>query len=229
VIAEPTSRQQWGQLRSDVSRLVARRLTSRADVEDVVQEVLIRVWKHGADVRDEERFGAWLSRVAHSAVADHVRARQRLPLARYESREPSEGPWATGATAGEQEEPETRALIAAVLRPFIAAMPSPYRETLAMSELDGLTHAAIAEKIGLSVSAVKSRVQRGREHLRRMLERCCEIGLDARGAPVTCEVRPDGVLPEGCCCDQSAATGSSCQAAAPRAVDDGVVAGGCRS
>jgi RNA polymerase sigma-70 factor, ECF subfamily len=200
---ESASREQWGRLRSDVSRLVARRLPSRADVEDVVQEVLLRVWKHGATVRDDERFGAWLSRVAYTAAADHMRARHRHPLSRYDSRdqadveEPSEG----GASSA-PDEPEVKALIAAVIRPFIASCPPPYRETLLMSELEGLSHAVIAEKLGLSVSAVKSRVQRGRDLLRQMLERCCQIGLDARGAPMSCEVRPDGVLPPGCCCDR---------------------------
>jgi RNA polymerase sigma-70 factor (ECF subfamily) len=90
-------------------------------------------------------------------------------------------------------------MIAAVLHPFIAALATPYRETMALSELDGLPHAAISEKLGVSVSAVKSRVQRGRDLLRQSLERCCAIGLDARGAPVSCEVRPDGELPAGCC------------------------------
>ena len=52
------SREHWGRLRSDVSRLVAHRLPTRADVEDVVQEVLLRVWKHGASLRDDERFGS---------------------------------------------------------------------------------------------------------------------------------------------------------------------------
>jgi RNA polymerase sigma-70 factor (ECF subfamily) len=209
VTFESASREQWGRLRSDVSRLVARRLPTRADVEDVVQEVLLRVWKHGARLRDGERFGAWLSRVAYTAAADHLRARQRFPVTRYDvedevdARQTPDDPSSPG-----EDGPEAKALIAAVLRPFIAACPSPYRETLVLSELDGLSHAAIAEKLGLSVSAVKSRVQRGREQLRQMLERCCEIALDARGAPMSCQLRPDGVLPPGCCCDQPRSSAS---------------------
>ena len=194
----PASREQWGRLRSDVSRLVARRLPTRADVEDVVQEVLLRVWKHGGSVREEERFGAWLSRVAYTAAADHLRARQKLPLVRYE---PTEQPGPDPV-----QEPGVKRLIASVLRPFIDALPDPYRETVALSELDGLGHAVIAERLGVSVSAVKSRVQRGREQLRQMLERCCEIVLDARGAPLSCQRRPDGVLPPGCRCESSRTT-----------------------
>jgi RNA polymerase sigma-70 factor, ECF subfamily len=198
---ESASREQWGRLRADVSRLVGGRLPSRADVEDVVQEVMLRVWKHGADVRDDERFGAWLSRVAFTAAADHMRARQRHPLARYEHEpEVEAGGIGEAGRAPGDDEPNVKPLIAAVLHPFIAASPSPYRETLVMSELEGLSYAVIAEKLGLSVSAVKSRVQRGRHILREMLERCCAIGLDARGTPISCEVRPDAVLPPGCHC-----------------------------
>jgi RNA polymerase sigma-70 factor (ECF subfamily) len=52
---------------------------------------------------------------------------------------------------------------------------------------------------GVSLSGMKSRVQRGREQLRRALEDCCHFALDVRGRVVACEPRPDGKLPEGCC------------------------------
>jgi RNA polymerase sigma-70 factor, ECF subfamily len=204
---ESASRERWGRLRSDISRLVAHRLPTRADVEDVVQEVLLRVWKHGDSVRDEERFGAWLSRVAYTAAADHLRARQKHPLARYAPAQQQEPGAAADPLPGRKAEgPEPKALIASVIRPFVDALPPPYREALVLSELDGLDHAVIAERLRLSVSGVKSRVQRGRHQLRRMLERCCEIVLDARGAPLSCESRPDGGWPGGCRCDESTAT-----------------------
>jgi RNA polymerase sigma-70 factor, ECF subfamily len=198
------SREHWGRLRADVSRLVARRLPTRADVEDVVQDVLLRIWRHGPGLRDDERFGAWLSRVASSATADHLRARQRHPLPRYDVANGEGSADSSRSPDPSDDEQHVKAMIAAVLHPFIAALAPPYRETMALSELDGLPHAAIAGRLGVSVSAVKSRVQRGRELLREALERCCAIGLDARGAPVSCEVRPDGQLPSGCC----AVTGS---------------------
>jgi hypothetical protein len=65
--------------------------------------------------------------------------------------------------------------------------------------------AVIAGRLGLSVSGVKSRVQRGRELLRQMLERCCQIALDARGAPMGCELKPDADVPPGCCTNGCAA------------------------
>lgn len=190
---------EWSRLRSDVGRLVAHRLPTSADVEDVVQDVLLRVWRHGDELRDDERFGAWLSRVAYTAAADHLRDRQRHPVARYLTSPSAET--ADTASSHADDVPEAKGLIAAVLRPFVDRLPDTYREAVVLSELDGLPHAVVAERLGLSVSGVKSRVQRGRAELRAMLERCCEIALDARGAPVSCELRPDGEAPAGCSCE----------------------------
>lgn len=82
---------------------------------------------------------------------------------------------------------------------FVSMLPSPYREALTLTELEGLTQKEAAEMLGISLSGMKSRVQRGREKLRAALEDCCHIALDARHRVVGCEPRPDGKLPDGCC------------------------------
>jgi RNA polymerase sigma-70 factor (ECF subfamily) len=199
----PDSVGQWRRLSGDVGRLVARRLPTRADVDDVVQEVLLRVWRGGPDLRSNERFGGWLSRIAYTVSADHMRSRRRHPVAISDgARQEEASP--TGA-APDEHPPDARMLIAAVLRPFVENLPELYREAVTLSELDDLSHAVIARRLGLSVSGVKSRVQRGRELLRQMLERCCQIALDGRGAPMGCELKPDADVPPGCCTNGCAA------------------------
>jgi RNA polymerase sigma-70 factor, ECF subfamily len=192
---QPASVDQWKRLRTDVGRLVSRRVASSADVEDVVQEVLIRVWRHGGRLRHDERFAAWLSRVVTNAVIDHMRSRSSHPLATNGSAD------LPGAVAGDS--PSAHELIAAVLRPFVEQLPPGYREVIKLSELDGWSHASIANRLSLSVSGVKSRVQRGRKQLRTLLEQCCAFALDSRGAPMSCAIRPDAKLPSGCCASQT--------------------------
>lgn len=53
--------------------------------------------------------------------------------------------------------------------------------------------------IGISLSGMKSRVKRGRQQLRKALEDCCHIALDARGRVLSYEPRADGRLPDSCC------------------------------
>ena len=92
--------------------------------------------------------------------------------------------------------------------PFIALLPSPYREALTLTELEGITQREAAAMVGISVSGMKSRVQRGRRELRALFEACCNIALDGRGRIISCEPRPDGQLP-GCACDEAGAPSGS--------------------
>jgi RNA polymerase sigma-70 factor (ECF subfamily) len=78
----------------------------------------------------------------------------------------------------------------------VARLPSPYREAVTLVELEGLTAREAAEMVGISVSGMKSRVQRGRAQLREMLDACCEIALDARGKVVEFTPRVPG---QPCC------------------------------
>jgi len=61
-------------------------------------------------------------------------------------------------------------------------LPALSREALVLTDIDGLTQAVAATALGLSISGMKSRVQRARLQLRALLVACCPIDLDARGA-----------------------------------------------
>jgi hypothetical protein len=73
---------------------------------------------------------------------------------------------------------------------FVARLPSPYREAITLVELEGLTAREAAALADVSVSGMKSRVQRGRAQLRAQLDACCRIDLDVRGKVTDCEPRP---------------------------------------
>jgi len=164
---------------------VARRVPG-SEVEDVLQDVFLRAQRALPDLRDDERFGAWLYRVARSAIAESHRQRFRHPLADPEAPEATAVVETSGVSPLEAE-------VAAYLVPLINQLPSPYRETLTLTELEGLTQQAAAVVLGISLSGAKSRVQRGREKLRELLGECCRIGVDARGRVIDCEpLRPSG-------------------------------------
>lgn len=159
------------------------RRVPRADIDDVMQDVFLRVQRGIAQLRDEDRVGPWVYAVTRSAIAEHHRARARHPLPK-DDHEPEEAP-----SAVDDDREAERSLVQAVI-PFISLLPTPYREALTLTEIQGLTQREAAEMLGLSISGMKSRVQRGRAELRRLLELCCEIALDPRGRVVSCEPRP---------------------------------------
>ena len=77
---------------------------------------------------------------------------------------------------------------------MIDGLPAPYGQALTLTEFEGLTQRQLAERLGISLSGAKSRVQRGREKLKEALLDCCQFEFDRRGKIIDC--MPKG---EGCC------------------------------
>jgi RNA polymerase sigma-70 factor (ECF subfamily) len=192
-VIEAAARGGWRELEGKLRPFIARRVPSEADVDDVVQDVFLRMQKGLSGLRDEERFGPWVYQIARSAIVDHQRSLAKHRVADADALEDTPAEAADDDRAVEE-------LLSMYIAPFVAMLPSPYREALTLTELEGLTQKQAAEMLGISLSGMKSRVQRGRAQLREALEDCCNIALDARGRVVGCEPRPDGKLP-GCKCD----------------------------
>jgi RNA polymerase sigma-70 factor (ECF subfamily) len=166
----------WMEAETRLRPFLARRVPV-ADVDDVLQDVFLRMQRGLSSLRDEERLDAWLYQIARNAVVDSGRSRARHPLAVGSTQDVEQ---AIPAAQQEDDDEALRALSACVAV-FVARLPTPYREAVTLVELEGLTAREAAELAGVSLSGMKSRVQRGRRRLRSLFEECCEIALDARG------------------------------------------------
>jgi RNA polymerase sigma-70 factor (ECF subfamily) len=81
-----------------------------------------------------------------------------------------------------EEDPEAR--LALSLKETVLALPEPHRQALLLTEYEGLNQRELAERLGISFSGAKSRVQRARQKLRSVLQECCHCELDRRGRVV---------------------------------------------
>jgi hypothetical protein len=79
-VIQPNARGAWQKLEGQLRPFVARRLAEAADVDDVLQDIYLRIQAGVGDLRDSDRFGPWVYRVARSTLADHGRSRARHPL-----------------------------------------------------------------------------------------------------------------------------------------------------
>jgi RNA polymerase sigma-70 factor (ECF subfamily) len=172
----------WQHVAAQLRPFLGRRIAA-SEVDDVLQDVFLRVQRGLPGLRDEERFTSWLFQIARSSIAEHQRARARHPLATA----PEQPEVAADPIADDREAARSLACCISV---FVARLASPYREAVTLVELEGLTVREAAEMVGTSVSGMKSRVQRGRAQLRRLFEDCCEIALDARGKVIDYTRRP---------------------------------------
>lgn len=154
-------------------RFIRRRVASEQDADDVLQETLAKVHVGLGSLEEEARLEAWLYQVARNAIADHHRSRARTPHATLPD------------DLGREDPPEdVAAEVASWLAPMMEALDPEDREALRLADLEGITQRELAERLGLSLSGAKSRVQRARKRLRATLESCCRIEQDARGGVV---------------------------------------------
>lgn len=174
-----------GSLRSFLARRVR-----EAEVDDVLQDVFVRLQRGVGALEDEQRLEAWVYRVARSAVVDQYRSRRRHEV--VSESEAAERP------VEDDDESEVERELAGYVPYFVNALPEPYREALTLTELQGLTQKEAAERLGVSLSGMKSRVQRGRAKLREAFDACCHIALDARGRVMECVPRQTPP-PKDCC------------------------------
>jgi RNA polymerase sigma-70 factor (ECF subfamily) len=146
-------------------------VTSDIDAEDVTQDVLLQVVRKLPTFRGESAFPTWLHRVTVNAALSHRRrqaVRQEHGLATsldaYGEDEPlpAAGPRRTPAPDDQVVNHETRQII----QEAIESLPDAYREVLLLADVEGLPNADVAEKLGLSLPAVKSRLHRARAMLR---------------------------------------------------------------
>jgi RNA polymerase sigma-70 factor, ECF subfamily len=181
----------WRDIEARLRPYVARRVASAAEVDDIVQEILVRVHKGLPALRDDESFGGWVYRIAARAVLDAAKSHARDPIVRGAG-------LVDAAGGGSDEAADLQVELGACVALFVARLPSPYREAITLTELQGLSQRDAAEMLGISLSGMKSRVQRGRDKIREMFDACCEISVDCRGRVVDCEARDLDQVPEDC-------------------------------
>jgi RNA polymerase sigma-70 factor (ECF subfamily) len=170
----------WDEVRAQLRALIGRRVGDPEAVEDLVQEVLLRLSAAATGDEPIRNVSQWLNRVARNATIDYYRTRRHLdPIeAAAQVADPSAWPFADATDDQAARE------LSHCLRPLLERLPDASREALVLTDLDGLTQAAAATALGLSFSGMKSRVQRARHQLRALLVACCPVLLDRRGTIV---------------------------------------------
>lgn len=180
----------WKAFHGRLHRFVAGRVKNRADAEDVLQEVFVRVHKGVGTLRDGERLLPWLFQVTRNAITDHHRKAARRREVPHDGEAEPAAPRAT-----EEEPAEARQALARCMRPMLERVPPAYREAVSLVELEGMTQAGAAKRLGLTLSGMKSRVQRGRVKLKESLQACCDVRMAADGGVMDFRAKGGSVCP----------------------------------
>ncbi|MCW5553655.1 MAG: RNA polymerase sigma factor SigZ [Verrucomicrobiae bacterium] len=167
----------WHEFAAKLGRFIRARVNDPATAEDIMQDVFVKIQARLDQLKDPARMQSWIYLIARNAIIDHYRTRKEtveVPESLIAEHEPGNG--------------EMEALRASFRR-MIYSLPKPYGEALVLTEFEGLTQKQLADRLGISLSGAKSRVQRGRARLKVMLHECCTFEFDRRGKVIECTPR----------------------------------------
>jgi RNA polymerase sigma-70 factor, ECF subfamily len=172
----------WDHMHARLYRFICARLVDKNDAEDILQDVFMRIHANIGRVRNMERLESWIFQIARNSIVDQYRRRR--------------------AVAGlddllveeEFEVEDTAITLAGCLREAVDSLPEPYREALILTEYAGLSQKELAQRLGISFSGAKSRVQRARQKVKDILLSGCHLELEAHG--IMLDFRK-----QCCCCE----------------------------
>lgn len=150
-------------------------------VHDLVQETFLRAYRALDRYRGEAPMGSWLLRIATNVAREHYRRSHRRLWALWGRPEQQEQA-ASSATLPDDSYPTLQAVHAA-----LQSLSPTLREAVVLRELEELSLAEMAATLEIPLHTAASRVRRGREKLRRALERMgCQPGLIGERAALLC-------------------------------------------
>ena len=174
----------WKEFSMPLRGFLAARTRNGADTEDLLQDVFLRIHRSLPNLHHPEKLQGWVYRIARNAVVDYYRGRRS-----HEE---------LGADMAQEADDISSAVdLTPSLRRFIAQLPLAYREPLERHVFGGMGLAEVAQDLGITLTAAKSRVQRARATLRKMLDECCRFEFDRHGHVIEATPRASSECP-GC-------------------------------
>jgi RNA polymerase sigma-70 factor, ECF subfamily len=178
-------KQLWLQLNRKLKAFIINKIQDEDAAEDILQEVFIRIHTHIDTLQDDSKLQAWIYQITRNLIADHFNKIKRENKLQTLSEK--------------EEEDSSTEYMSEALRDMVNMMddlPPGYCEALCLTELGSMSQKMYAEKIGISHSGAKSRVQRAKMMLKDKLMQCCHYQFDKYGTVID-------IHPKGCCCCES--------------------------
>lgn len=177
----------WKEFSTKLKQFILKRVSDKDDAEDILQEVFMKIHSNIGTLRDKSKIQSWIYTITRNTIIDYYRSQKPM----------LELPETLLETLPVKEDPIKSDVIKEVsqcIKTLVNYLPDKYRKALILTEYQGLIQKKMGEKLGLSPSGAKSRVQRARAKLKEMLLQGCHRQLEQIGIPVDYQTECH------CCC-----------------------------
>lgn len=155
-----------------LNRFVFQRVKDTALSEDIVQEVFLKVYSNLDQLKDSQKVNSWIMQITRNAINDHFRVQKRNRKVPYMPDESDKEGF--NACAGD------------CLKKLLTTLPYKYRQALELVDIENLSQIEVANRLELSYSGAKTRVQRARIMLKAKFDALYETRTDTYGNIIYC-------------------------------------------
>ncbi|GAD81262.1 RNA polymerase sigma factor SigZ [Vibrio ezurae] len=159
----------WAQYQTSLKAFLHKNINNPDDVDDLLQEILIKTYRSLNTVKDVTKIKPWLFQIAQRSIIDFYRVQNKnLPPENEEL-------W------HEQPNQHLYDQLAECVLPFINALDEDDKQLLNAIEIEGVSQKDYAEQHGIKYSTLKSRVKKSRNTLHAAFKQCCDFEMDTKG------------------------------------------------
>jgi RNA polymerase sigma-70 factor (ECF subfamily) len=167
----------WEDYKSSLLGYIQKRVNNNDDAKDILQEVLLKCYQFCSKGKTVVHLKSWLYKITQNTIIDfYKKANKNMPFdidPIYEENEQS--------LIGEASE---------YVKALLKLLPEEYAIPLFMYDLEEFDQKTISEKLNLSLSNTKARIQRGRVKLKERFLECCNVGFDDKGEMISFDIKP---------------------------------------
>ncbi len=144
-----------------VRNIIYLTMNNSALVDDIAQDVFITIYRNLKHFRFESQFTTWLYRITVNKCKDYIR---RMNVRKIFS------PLDEGVEVSEYPSPVENKDISKIVTEAISQLPVKLRMPLILKDIEGFSYQEISETLNCEMGTVKSRIFRGREKLKEILQ-----------------------------------------------------------
>ncbi|WP_027880748.1 sigma-70 family RNA polymerase sigma factor [Mesoflavibacter zeaxanthinifaciens] len=162
-----TTKHVWDTYAHDIKRFILSKTKDESIADDILQETFIKVHTKLQTLKNDDKLKPWLFSVARYTLMDYFKTKKnKVELNDFEVTD----------TLENHEHTEKDCL-----RGILVNLPKKYREPIFLSDIMGLKQKEVAKRLNLSLSTVKSQIQRGRKQIAQGFMDCCGYEMNNDG------------------------------------------------
>ncbi len=158
----------WNELNEKLFNFIKQKVKNQDVAKDINQDVFIKVFSKLDTLRNRDKIIPWIYQITRNEINSFFRKQefnQEIGIVEHAD-------FLEGNLTSE---------FSKCIQPIINSLPIKYQEAIRLIEIEGISQKELAEKVNISYSGAKSRVQRGREMIKSLLEQCCTVSTDKYG------------------------------------------------